>query len=194
MKTILIFLTLILFIFLGLTIFWVVNLSFVTEFVPEGQPKPQATLKPEPDHTLYDLVIRNGRVINPETNFDQHGVNIGITGGRIAKITNYPIHGKQAINAEGLIVAPGFIDILSYDPNQVGVWNKIADGVTTNLGMHGSTTRPDFWYANFERQKPPLHFGASFLYTAAPVAWAYSTTSRMASKLVPGSSMSEYRR
>lgn len=164
MKKIWILLIVTLLIFLAFVVFWVVNLcSILWPAATEPEPPPTA----KPDLTIYDLVIQNGRVLNPETNFDQNGVNIGITNGRIAKITITPIQGKQMIDASGLVVTPGFIDVLSYDPNQIGVWNKIADGITTNLGMHGSTAHPEFWYSNFEKQRPPLHYGAAFLYTAA---------------------------
>jgi dihydroorotase len=64
-------------------------------------------------------------------------------------------------------VAPGFIDILSYAPREAGNWNKLADGVTTNLAMHGGTAYPARWYRSMADQKPPLHYGASFFYTEA---------------------------
>ncbi len=114
----------------------------------------------------YDLVISNGRVINPETDLDST-LNIGIRGGTIEVLTSQQLQGRKIINAQGLVVTPGFIDILSYDPNPVGVWNKLADGVTTNLAMHGGTSNPKAWYANYERQHVPLNFGASFFYTEA---------------------------
>lgn len=118
----------------------------------------------QPAH--YDLVIINGRVINPETRLDSL-LNIGIRGGTIEAVTGDQLRGKDTIDARGLVVAPGFIDILSYNPNPVGVWNKVADGVTTNLAMHGGTSNPRAWYANYERQHEPLNFGASFFYTEA---------------------------
>jgi dihydroorotase len=115
---------------------------------------------------VYDLVIRNGRVLNPETRFD--GVaNVGISGGTIRRISPAPLSGKTTIDATGLVVAPGFIDILSYDPTPIGVWNKIADGVTTNLSMHGGTVDPAAWYGAYEKQHLPINFGASFYYSAA---------------------------
>jgi N-acyl-D-aspartate/D-glutamate deacylase len=105
--------------------------------------------------------------MDPETRLDSVGLNIGIRHDSIAIITGEKIRGKRAIDASGLVVAPGFIDILSYDPNSVGVWNKIADGVTTTLAMHGGTSSPLQWYSAYERQRPPVHFGASFFYTDA---------------------------
>jgi N-acyl-D-glutamate deacylase len=47
-----------------------------------------------------DIVIRNGRVIDPETLYD--GVtNVGITDGRIAAISREPLSGKEEIDATG---------------------------------------------------------------------------------------------
>ena len=57
----------------------------------------------------YDVVILNGRVMDPETKFDAVR-NVGIKDGRIAKITEEKITGKETINAKGHVVAPGFID------------------------------------------------------------------------------------
>ncbi|MBI4428857.1 MAG: amidohydrolase family protein [Ignavibacteriales bacterium] len=115
---------------------------------------------------VFDLVIRNGRVINPETKFDGTA-NVGVRNGVIAAVSGDSLKGKHVIDATGFVVAPGFIDILSYNPNSLGVWNKIQDGVTTNLAMHGGTATPKTWYAAFERQRPPLNYGASFFYTQA---------------------------
>ncbi|WP_157273033.1 amidohydrolase family protein [Paenibacillus daejeonensis] len=116
---------------------------------------------------VYDIVISNGRVINPENNLDKEGMNIGITGNTIGVVTSESLQGERVIDATGLVVTPGFIDNLSYDPNPLGVWNKIADGVTTNNAMHGGTTTHNSWYAHYERDRPPVHFGASYFYTQA---------------------------
>src|SRR5271170_3177509 len=115
----------------------------------------------------FDVVIRNGRVMNPETRLDQPGTNVGIRGGRIATVTRDAIHGRQEIDATGRVVAPGFIDMVSYDPNPAGVWNKIADGVTTNLSLHGGSTDPPAWYAYYAAHRPPVNYGASFFVSVA---------------------------
>lgn len=120
---------------------------------------------------IYDTVIAGGRVINPETKLDQKGWNVGISGGQIAVVTARPLRGKQVINAKGLVVAPGFVDNLSYNPNPIGVWNKIADGVTTNIAMHGGTSTPKEWYGYYAKSGTPVHFGASFFYTEARVRY-----------------------
>ncbi|TFE25382.1 amidohydrolase family protein [Cohnella luojiensis] len=115
----------------------------------------------------YDVVISNGRVINPETKLDREGLNVAIQDGKIVMVTDQKVKGKREIDATGLVVAPGFIDNLSYDPNPVGVWNKIADGVTSNIAMHGGTASPEKWYPYYVRNRTPVHFGASFFYTQA---------------------------
>jgi N-acyl-D-aspartate/D-glutamate deacylase len=137
---------------------------------PTGQQpnsKASATQPSDSVGAQFDLVIRNGRVIDPETRSDQTGINVGVRNGTIAAVTSAPLSGRREIDATGLIVAPGFIDLLSYDPNSPGVWTKIADGVTTNLAMHGGASNPVAWYARYERRPPPLHFGASFFYSEA---------------------------
>jgi len=133
----------------------------------EAEYDPDAFVTPEDLAVEYDIVIQNGRVINPETKLDREGLNVGILGGTIGVVTSHPLKGKRVIDATGLVVAPGFIDNLSYDPNPYGVWNKIADGVTANIAMHGGTASPKSWYSYYERNRTPVHFGASFFYTQA---------------------------
>jgi N-acyl-D-aspartate/D-glutamate deacylase len=129
-----------------------------------GKPRPGAQSGSVLDR--YDLVITGGRVMDPERNFDSV-VNVGIAGGRILEISARPMEGRRTINATGLVVCPGFIDLLSYDPIEPGIWTKIADGVTTNLALHGGTVEPDHWYRTVARQRPPLNYGASFFYNSA---------------------------
>lgn len=131
-------------------------------------PARPAVVGPGPEQS-FDVVIRNGRVMDPETRLDAPGLNVGIRGKTIVAITPEPLDGQVEIDAAGRVVAPGFIDLLSYNPNSYGVWFKLADGVTTNLAMHGAPGTDGnmkAWYRIFERQRPPVHFGGAFLYTA----------------------------
>ena len=95
----------------------------------------------------YDLVIEDGRVMDPETNLD--GVrNVGVKDGRIAVITMEKITGRETIDAKGLGVAPGFIDT-HWHYNRP--WsNKLAlrDGRTSVMDLEVGTHGPyiDQWY------------------------------------------------
>jgi hypothetical protein len=99
----------------------------------------------------YDLVINNGRVMDPETMFDSVA-NVGVKDGRIAVITKKDIKGKETIDATGHVVAPGFIDTQNH---YLRPWsNKLAlrDGRTSlmdlELGTHGPYINT--WYAERE--------------------------------------------
>jgi dihydroorotase len=128
-----------------------------------GQAKDAAkgVVQPADPGEVFDLVILGGRLVDPASGFDGLA-NLGVAGGIIRRISATALSGRQVIDATGLIVAPGFIDILSYDPTEVGTWNKISDGVTTVLAMHGGTSNPVAWYAHHEKQRHPVNFGGSF--------------------------------
>lgn len=137
---------------------WFKALIFLLPLIAWGQART---------NQVFDLVIRNGRIIDPATHRDTVGLSIGIRGSTIEALSAGALEGVRTIDASGRIVAPGFIDILSYAPTTVGAWNKIADGVTTNLAMHGGASDPATWYATVDRQHPPINYGASFFYIEA---------------------------
>src|SRR4030095_9565669 len=58
----------------------------------------------------FDLVIANGRVLDPESGLDAVR-NIGVTNRKIAAISSSQLTGRRTIDAKGLVVAPGFIDL-----------------------------------------------------------------------------------
>jgi N-acyl-D-glutamate deacylase len=108
----------------------------------------------------YDLVILNGRVIDPETNFDAVS-NVGIKDGKIVTITNEGIKGKEKIDAKGLIVAPGFIDMHNHNTAApFGQKLALRDGVTTPMEIEAGVYPVDKWYASLEG-KSQSNYGAS---------------------------------
>ena len=82
----------------------------------------------------YDLVIEGGRVMDPETGVDAVR-NVGITQGKVARIAAEKLAGKRVIEAKGLVVAPGFIDLHEHGQDAASGRLKAFDGVTTALEM-----------------------------------------------------------
>ena len=107
----------------------------------------------------YDVVIRNGRVLDPESGLD--GIrNVGINGNRIAAISASPLNGKTLVDATGLVVAPGFIDLHSHGQDMENYRFKAMDGVTTALELEVGVWPVREWYAAREG-KALINFGAS---------------------------------
>lgn len=113
----------------------------------------------------YDIVIEGGTIYNPSTEHELIDYNIGIMGSKIERITKYSLKGKSVIDASGLIVSPGFVDLISYDPNYVGIELKVLDGVTSNLAMHGGTEDATSWYRAWGNNGVITNFGASTFVT-----------------------------
>ena len=97
----------------------------------------------------FDIVILNGRVIDPASGLDEVR-NIGIREGKIQLITKKEITGNNVINASGLVVAPGFIDIHQHGQDEENYRYKVLDGVTTALELEMGTSDVDKWYSERE--------------------------------------------
>jgi len=108
----------------------------------------------------FDLVIRGGRVIDPETRTDRVA-NVGIRGATVVTVTDAAITGKRVIEARGRIVAPGFIDILSGGFTPEGSRYKVTDGVTSILGMHGGPVNVAAWYDSLGRGGMHVNYGTT---------------------------------
>jgi N-acyl-D-aspartate/D-glutamate deacylase len=106
-----------------------------------------------------DVVILNGRVMDPESDLDAVR-NVGIRAGKIVDITEKPLQGKEVIDAKGLVVAPGFIDLHQHGQDAENDDAKAADGVTTSLEMEVGTADVDAWYAALEG-KSRINYGVS---------------------------------
>ena len=93
----------------------------------------------------FDLVILNGRVMDPESGHD--GIkNIGIEDGKIITLSSEPLQGERTIDAKGLVVAPGFIDLHHHGQDTVGYHLSAQDGVTTALELEEGAYPVSAWY------------------------------------------------
>ena len=109
-------------------------------------------------HAEYDIVIANGRVIDPETKLD--GIRfVGIRSGRITNVSKTQLKGTKTIDATGLVVAPGFIDPISHGQDLENDRVQIFDGVTTKLQLEGGVRDQDEWH-QAQKGKRICNYGA----------------------------------
>jgi len=107
-----------------------------------------------------DVVILNGRVMDPETDFDAVR-NVGITDGIIVTITEREIGGADTIDATGHIVSPGFIDSQVHGHgNPWAIKVALRDGITTPMDLEYGNINVDAWYAEREGRSPANYAAA----------------------------------
>jgi N-acyl-D-aspartate/D-glutamate deacylase len=113
----------------------------------------------------YDLVIESGRVMDPESGLDAIR-NIGVRGNKIAHIAVEQLTGKRVINAHGLIVAPGFIDLHQHGQDLDSQRVKALDGVTSALEME--IGKPDVRsFLKAKENKSLINYGSTASHVAA---------------------------
>ena len=107
----------------------------------------------------YDIVIAGGRVMDPESGLDAVR-HVGIRGGTIAALSETPLQGRRVIDAAGLVVAPGFIDLHAHGQDLENYRYYALDGVTTALELEIGVPDIDAFYAE-RADGRPVHFGAT---------------------------------
>jgi N-acyl-D-amino-acid deacylase len=94
---------------------------------------------------VYDILIRNGRIIDG-TGSPWYAGDVGIRGGRIAAIGTLGGAARRTVDAAGMVVAPGFIDMLGQSEMSILVDprlpSKIFQGITTEITGEGSSAGP----------------------------------------------------
>src|SRR5437667_9354929 len=94
--------------------------------------------------TLYDIVIRNGRVLDGQGN-PWIAADVAIKDGRFVKVGRVAGHGKTELDAHGKYVSPGWIDAMDQSgsvlPRNGLAENKLREGVTTAIAVGSPRTR-----------------------------------------------------
>jgi len=98
------------------------------------------------ERTDYDVIIRNGRIIDGSGNPWVSG-DLAIRGDRIAAIGRLSgARGKREIDASGLVISPGFIDMLGQSEYALLIDNrslsKLSQGITTEITGEGGSVAP----------------------------------------------------
>ncbi len=117
-----------------------------------------ATVEGQRDVSL-DIVFSGARVMDPESGLDAVR-NVGLRGGSIVAITTRPLTGKTVIDAKGLVLAPGLIDLHSHGQDEENYRYKARDGVTTALELEVGTADIPAWYAE-RTGRSLINFGAT---------------------------------
>src|SRR5258707_4872469 len=84
--------------------------------------------------TSHDIVLRGGRVIDPETGLDAV-CDVAVTGGRITELGPGLGPGTTDVDVAGQVVTAGFIDLHSHTADVAGLRLRALDGVTTALEL-----------------------------------------------------------
>ncbi|HTC07913.1 MAG TPA: amidohydrolase family protein [Acetobacteraceae bacterium] len=98
----------------------------------------------------YDLVIRNGLVVDGTGAGEPYAADVGIVGNRIAAIDQHLGSGTEEIDAKGKLVTPGFVDIHThYDAQAIwdshlapSAWHGVTTAVMGNCGVGFAPCRP----------------------------------------------------
>jgi N-acyl-D-amino-acid deacylase len=118
---------------------------------------------------IYDLVIRNGRLLDGSGN-PWVKADVAIKDGRFAKVGRVEGHGVREIDAQGDYVSPGWIDMMDQSGEVLlknGLAeNKLREGVTSAIAGEGGTPVPSAkiseYFKTLESQGISMNFGSYY--------------------------------
>jgi N-acyl-D-aspartate/D-glutamate deacylase len=116
----------------------------------------------------YDLVLAGGRVLDPESGLDAVRY-LAVQGNKIAALSATPLAGRATLDAAGLVVAPGFIDLHAHGQQPENYRLQAQDGVTTALELEIGVHPVASWYAE-RAGRALINFGASSGHVGASMA------------------------
>ncbi len=105
-----------------------------------------------------DVVLRGGRVIDPESGLDEVR-DVAVTGGRIAAVGTGLPPGRAEVDVAGHVVTAGFIDLHSHVNDIGGLRLQARDGVTTALELEAGVTPVAEAYRRAAAQGRPVNYG-----------------------------------
>jgi N-acyl-D-aspartate/D-glutamate deacylase len=136
------------------------------------------------DDTAFELVIRGGRVMDPESGTDAVR-DVGIAGGRIARVSESPLAGRRVLDAKGLVVAPGFVDLHQHGQNEENDRLKLLDGVTTALELEIGVPEVGA-FLKLREGRALVNYGASASHPWARVsAWGQALPPATGEEILP---------
>ncbi len=125
---------------------------------------------------MHDVIIRGGRVVDPDSGHDAVA-DVALAGGRIAAIGAALGGAARVIDATGLVVAPGFIDLHAHGQSLPADRMQAFDGVTTSLELELGVLPIARWYDEQAHAGRMLNYGAS-------VGWVFARIATMTAQQV----------
>jgi N-acyl-D-aspartate/D-glutamate deacylase len=105
-----------------------------------------------------DLVLRSGRVIDPESGRDEI-TDVAVSGGQVVAIGNELGTAPVELDVAGQVVTAGFIDLHSHVNGIAGLRLQALDGVTTALELEAGITPVDAAYKKAGAEGRPVNYG-----------------------------------
>jgi N-acyl-D-aspartate/D-glutamate deacylase len=131
----------------------------------------------------WDIVLRNGRVVDPESGLDAVR-DVAVAQGKIAEIGHRLAPGSADVDVTGLVVTAGFVDLHSHVNDIAGLRLQALDGVTTALELEAGVTPVSAGYRNAAAQGRPINYGFA-------ASWALARMQAVAG-IAPGTSLAAF--
>jgi N-acyl-D-aspartate/D-glutamate deacylase len=107
----------------------------------------------------FDLVIANGRVMDPESGLDAVR-HVGVRAGVVEAVSEAPLAGVRTIDARGMVVPPGFINLHWHGTKPASHYYEAMDGVTASFELEIGVADVDRWY-EARAGRMPIHYGVA---------------------------------
>ena len=112
-----------------------------------------------------DLLVTGGRVMDPESGFDAVA-DVALRDGVVVAVGGDRPEAREVLDASGLVVAPGFVDLHAHGQDPASQRYQARDGVTTALELEIGVYPVEAWYADREGRSL-IHYGASVSHQGA---------------------------
>ena len=119
--------------------------------------------------TIPDIVLRGGRVIDPETGLDEI-TDVAVSGGQITEVGNGLPAAAVDVDVAGHVVTAGFVDLHSHTADVAGLRIRALDGVTTALELEAGTAPVATAYERAAAEGRPVNYGFAASWALARMA------------------------